>query len=361
MKRLKVIVCYAPEDDRWRKHLVSHLSVIAHENPVDIWDDTHVDPGEDRTSRIQAEISQAAIAILLVSSSFLGSELIRDTQLLTLLERSAKNSVTLYPIIVRSCVWDQVSWLSGRSVRPNGGKPLAQYAGAGRDQALTHISREIASIARRLGAPLMAAGRQQVRPKVKRADKVTGFAHYNETVEHHREVFILRARAVAAAMAMFNRNLHSMNAELHKMSDDDFARLAVSGRQRFINEATQNMRNLAKAIRLEMPALATSVDKCFGGMHKISQLLERQPVTRVELADSAAVLLDLRASFSAAGSSITEFRDSFFLLQDMSPSFRDARDSAIRILDRFVMKLSDAQHILGMTLARTTGLLTRMS
>lgn len=359
MKRLKVFVCCAPEDDRWRRHLVPHLAVIAHENLVDVWDDTRVDPGQNRASRIQAEIAEAAIAILLVSSSFLASEQIRDTQLGALLSRNATDGMTLYPVIVKSCAWDQVPWLSSLSVRPNGGKPLASFTGAGRDQALTHIAREIASIVHRLGAPPVEPSRPQVRPEVEGDSAENELARCNEIVEHQRELFILRSRAVGAAIAGFNKNLHDMNAKLHSMSEDDFARLTESERQHFYRQGTRNMRELSKLMKLEMPGFATAVDRCFGGMHKISQLLERQDVPRKELADSAAVLLDLKTTFSKAGSSIVEFRDSFFLLHDIPPGFRDARDSAVGMLDRFVRKLSDAEHLLGLAQARTVGLLAR--
>ena len=74
---------------------------------------------------------------------FLNSQFILQKEVPLLLERRAKEGVRIIPMIVKSCVWPKVGWLSSIQARPLDGKPLAALKGNKVDEALAAITAEI--------------------------------------------------------------------------------------------------------------------------------------------------------------------------------------------------------------------------
>jgi hypothetical protein len=148
MARTKVFISYAREDDRWRKQLVSHLGVLAREGLIDVWDDRKIEAGANWFDRLHQEMLHARVAVLLISASFLTSDFIRDQEVPKLFDAHEANGMRIYPLLIRSCPWQEVPWLARMQLRPPDEKPVSRRRGDQRDEVFAEIAREIAGIAR---------------------------------------------------------------------------------------------------------------------------------------------------------------------------------------------------------------------
>jgi hypothetical protein len=148
VSRKKVFVSYSHEDELWRKRLVQQLGVLAREGLVDVWDDRKIGAGQDPLTQIHEELLQVRIAVLLLSASFLTSDFILTTEVPQLFRRHEAEGMTIYPLLIRDCPWEEVSWLRSIQLRPADAKPLARHRVAKIEQLLAEVAREIARIAR---------------------------------------------------------------------------------------------------------------------------------------------------------------------------------------------------------------------
>jgi TIR domain len=146
MARTKIFISYSHEDERWRKRVVGHLAVLAMEGIIDLWDDRKLGAGEDWLARIHEQMLEARIAFLLVSSAFLTSKFIREKEVPSLFDQHEQGGMTIYPLLVKPCPWQEVAWLARMQLRPPGGKPVASYKGAKVDEVLVEVARESARL-----------------------------------------------------------------------------------------------------------------------------------------------------------------------------------------------------------------------
>src|SRR5687767_1937039 len=101
MNALKIFYSYAHENEALKDELMRHLAVLRHENLVNEWHDGRIDPGAMWDQEIRAQLAAADIILFLVSSDFLSSRYINDTEIREALERHARDEATLIPIILR--------------------------------------------------------------------------------------------------------------------------------------------------------------------------------------------------------------------------------------------------------------------
>jgi hypothetical protein len=78
-----IFVSYAHEDIEWCRRVVDELKILETSHELSIlvfWDET-IEPGADWEKRILDAIDRCAVAVLLVSKSFLDSEFIKTKEL----------------------------------------------------------------------------------------------------------------------------------------------------------------------------------------------------------------------------------------------------------------------------------------
>ena len=138
-----VFISYSHKDEDWKDRLVTHLGVLREQGLLDLWDDRQIGAGEEWEQKINDAMSSASVAILLVSPDSLTSKFILRQEVSRLLQRREQEGLLIYPVIVKSCAWQKVPWLSRMQVRPRDGKPLASFRGDRRDQAMSNIATEI--------------------------------------------------------------------------------------------------------------------------------------------------------------------------------------------------------------------------
>lgn len=98
----KIFLSYSHDDIVWLERVKLHLKVLKY-NDIDFetWDDTKMKGGEKWKIEIARSLEESGIAILLISTSFLASDFIRNNELPTLLKNAEDNGVKILPLIVR--------------------------------------------------------------------------------------------------------------------------------------------------------------------------------------------------------------------------------------------------------------------
>ena len=107
-----VFISYSHPDEVWKNRLVSHLGVLQREGLLDIWEDRRIGASADWEAEIAAALARAKAAVLLISANFLNSNFILTKEAPLLLQRRMEEGLPVIPVIVRSCAWEKVSWLS---------------------------------------------------------------------------------------------------------------------------------------------------------------------------------------------------------------------------------------------------------
>ena len=118
MRTVRVFVSYARTDAQWfqkesKFNLMPYLMEGMRKQDVVFWYDRGgLVPSDDFRRRIEEEIDQADVSILIVSQGFLSSMFIEDVELPRIMERAAKNELLVFPILVEPCDWEEHAFLS---------------------------------------------------------------------------------------------------------------------------------------------------------------------------------------------------------------------------------------------------------
>jgi tetratricopeptide (TPR) repeat protein len=151
-----VFISYSHKDKVWKDRLLTHLRISEREGLLELWDDQRIAAGTEWRTEIQKAIDAADIGILLISADFLVSDFIRGEEIPHMLERRSKAGMRIVPVMVRSCDWQIVSWLTPIQIRPTGARPLADFRGDRRDSEMAAIAREVRGILDSKAAALSA-------------------------------------------------------------------------------------------------------------------------------------------------------------------------------------------------------------
>jgi len=171
-----IFISYSHEEPQWKDALVKFLKVYSQEHYFEIWVDDKIRGGDVWEKEIQMAITNADIAVLLVSNNFLISEFIRETEL-PLIQDEVSRGLVIYPIIVSDCDWSEWDCLSQVQCRFHD-KPLDKHSSSDLSTALKDAAVEIKTIIEknedaRIIKPLSKSSKphqvhpQDVSPKIK--------------------------------------------------------------------------------------------------------------------------------------------------------------------------------------------------
>ena len=107
-----VFISYAHADNvhagpsrRWLDVLIRHLKPYVRQGEIEFFSDRELVSGDDWNERIQQALAGAKVAILLVSSSFLASDYIANSELPVLLQKAKIQGLTVKSIILSPCAF----------------------------------------------------------------------------------------------------------------------------------------------------------------------------------------------------------------------------------------------------------------
>src|SRR5215831_602640 len=140
---LTLFYSYAHEDERLRKQLETHLSLMHKQGIIAEWYDRKIVPGSDWSQEIDAHLNSASIILLLVSSDFLASEYCYGIEMQRALERHKNGEAQVVPIILRPVDWDGAPFAHLQCL-PRDGKAVTEWDN--RDAAFRDITRGIRTV-----------------------------------------------------------------------------------------------------------------------------------------------------------------------------------------------------------------------
>jgi predicted nucleotide-binding protein len=146
MAQLRIFVSYSHTDTKQKERLLKHLTPLEAAADFDVWTDSRIKVGEKWLPAIEAALSGASVAILLITADFLGSDFVRQKEIPAMLERREKEDLRLYPILAKSCAWQAVPWIQERQIRPVAAKPVWRSGGRYVDDELARIALELLGV-----------------------------------------------------------------------------------------------------------------------------------------------------------------------------------------------------------------------
>src|SRR3954467_1583019 len=101
--RTKVFISYNHADQEWLDRLKRFLRPLEREGRLDLWDDTHIRPGDDWKQEIRTALDTAQVAVLLISANFFASDFIDENELPPLLAAAQAKGARILPVILSAC------------------------------------------------------------------------------------------------------------------------------------------------------------------------------------------------------------------------------------------------------------------
>jgi hypothetical protein len=99
----KLFISYSHVDSSSVERLLIHLKPLERNNTIVCWSDRRIRTGDKWRGEIEENLSDAVIAILLVSADFLASDFIVNNELPPLLIKADSNGLRILPVILKPC------------------------------------------------------------------------------------------------------------------------------------------------------------------------------------------------------------------------------------------------------------------
>ncbi len=123
---LELFISYAHKDERLRRKLDEHLSLLVREGEIRPWHDRKIAAGDEWRGQIDDRLETADVILLLVSASFLASDYCYDVETNRALERHALGEARVMPVIVRPCDWASAPFAELQAL-PRDGKAVTTW------------------------------------------------------------------------------------------------------------------------------------------------------------------------------------------------------------------------------------------
>ena len=138
-----VFYSYAHEDERLRRKLEKHLSLLRRQGLITESYDRQIVPGTDWASVIDTHLMTAQVVLLLISPDFLASDYCYGVEMQRALERHLQGSAQVIPIMLRPVDWKNAPFAFLQCL-PRDAKPITQWKN--QDEALVTVAKEIRSV-----------------------------------------------------------------------------------------------------------------------------------------------------------------------------------------------------------------------
>jgi hypothetical protein len=139
-KRNKVFVSYSHFDKDFLIDIQRHFKPFLKQ--IDFWDDTKIQPGEKWKSEIKKAINSTKVAILLISTDFLGSEFIETDELPPLLKAAEENGAVILNVIVKPCLFEEFPKLNEYQAMNPPSRPVIKMDDSEREELYVNLVRQ---------------------------------------------------------------------------------------------------------------------------------------------------------------------------------------------------------------------------
>lgn len=101
IKAAKVVVMYAPEDQRLKNDLMKQLSLLERQGNIQTWDFSQIQAGENPDETILKQVNDADIILCLLSPDFFMLEYYSSPGMQRVWQRKAAKEINIIPVLFR--------------------------------------------------------------------------------------------------------------------------------------------------------------------------------------------------------------------------------------------------------------------
>ncbi len=102
---VKIVFCYAHEDETLLQQLKAHLRPLEREQLIEMWYDRNISAGGEWRRAINAKLDAADIILLLISAYFMDSDYCYSVEMQRALELHKQGKACVIPVILRPVLW----------------------------------------------------------------------------------------------------------------------------------------------------------------------------------------------------------------------------------------------------------------
>jgi len=113
--------CVAEHGDR---SIMPFMKSLEKKNGFQIFCDRDIATGRLWDEAIKAQVLECDIALILVSQDYLNSNYCQEEEVAPFIKRRDEGKLTIYPLIVSACQWQEHAWLKATQFQPRGGRFL---------------------------------------------------------------------------------------------------------------------------------------------------------------------------------------------------------------------------------------------
>lgn len=135
-----MFISYSHQDKSVLSDIQRHFKPF-HQS-IDYWDDTKIQPGQKWKDEIRQAIDQTKVAILLVSTDFLGSEFISTDELPPLLEAAENDGAAVLIVILKPCLFEEFQKLNVYQAMNDPKKPVSRMDENEREELFVNLVRQ---------------------------------------------------------------------------------------------------------------------------------------------------------------------------------------------------------------------------
>jgi hypothetical protein len=139
-KRNKVFISYSHLDNAFLVDVQRHFKPFL--SKIDYWDDSQIAPGTKWKEEIRKAINETKVAILLVSTDFLGSQFIITNELPPLLDAAEKEGAVILIVIVKPCLFEEFTELNQFQAMNPPSKPVTKMDYDEKEELLVNLVRQ---------------------------------------------------------------------------------------------------------------------------------------------------------------------------------------------------------------------------
>lgn len=122
-----VFISYSKSNVNQRKRLESELKILKLRGLLaNAWHDRMIDPGSEWDAKIQRELGEADVVVILVSSAALATNYIAEHEIPMALELHNEKQTVVVPVILEASQWEETA-LGPLNALPEKGKPLNKW------------------------------------------------------------------------------------------------------------------------------------------------------------------------------------------------------------------------------------------
>lgn len=142
-----VFISYCHKDRKWLNKIATHLKVLTNKDKITTWDDTKIKSGSNWKEEIHNALSEAKIAILLITPDFLASDFITNNELPFLFKAAKKKGLIILWVAVKSSLYEE-TYIAKLQAANDPSRPLASLTTAKAEQEIVQICKKVKDAAK---------------------------------------------------------------------------------------------------------------------------------------------------------------------------------------------------------------------